>query len=248
MYTAISKKVVGKSARDNLERYCGWFWVHCFSKKFERMAREAMDVCLRVLKESNKSRFDSYSVRKSALIISHIAFRDCRMQFEFMINTAPLASNSVYGREKLFWYDKITFPKHVCHCGAVIKELRAPAEVLQINRVRLPATLFSVSLYYSFFLFGLSFFKHYFSFWPFFLYSYCWPCWSSTWINIDILRSSPEFYFGKGISKALDLHTGQAYDQIKTIGCQDIPPLNSWIFFNFSWHHGKQHTVHHKLY
>ena len=38
-----------------------------------------MDVCLRVLEESNKSRFDSYSVRKSALIISHITFRDCRV-------------------------------------------------------------------------------------------------------------------------------------------------------------------------
>ena len=25
VYTAISKKVVGKSARDNPERYCGWF-------------------------------------------------------------------------------------------------------------------------------------------------------------------------------------------------------------------------------
>ena len=36
------------------------------------MAREAMDVCLRLLKESNKSRFDSYSVRNSVLIISHI--------------------------------------------------------------------------------------------------------------------------------------------------------------------------------
>ena len=47
--------------------------------KFERMAREAMDVCLRVLKESNKSRFDSYSVRNSVLIISHITFRDCRV-------------------------------------------------------------------------------------------------------------------------------------------------------------------------
>ena len=31
-----------------------------------------MDVCLRLLKESNKSRFDSYSVRNSVLIISHI--------------------------------------------------------------------------------------------------------------------------------------------------------------------------------
>ena len=79
MYTAISRKVVGKSTRDNPERYCAWFLIHCFSKKFERMTREAMDVRLRVLKESNKSRFDSYSVRNSVLIISHITFRDCRV-------------------------------------------------------------------------------------------------------------------------------------------------------------------------
>jgi len=44
---------------------------------FERMTREAMDICLLVLKESNKSRFDSYSVRNSELIVSHITFRDC---------------------------------------------------------------------------------------------------------------------------------------------------------------------------
>ena len=50
-----------------------------FSKKFERMTREAMDICLRVLKESTKSRFDSYSVRKCALMISHVTFRDCRL-------------------------------------------------------------------------------------------------------------------------------------------------------------------------
>ena len=52
--TAISRKVVGKSARYNPERYCGWCLVHCFSKKFQTMAREAMDVCLRVLKGSNR--------------------------------------------------------------------------------------------------------------------------------------------------------------------------------------------------
>ena len=40
------------------------------STKFERMAQEAMDVCLRALKESNKSIFDGYSVRNSLLIIS----------------------------------------------------------------------------------------------------------------------------------------------------------------------------------
>ena len=79
LYTAISRKVVGKSARDNPERHCGWFLVHCFSRKFERMAREAMDVCLHGLKESNKSRLNSYSVRNSVLITSHITFRDCRV-------------------------------------------------------------------------------------------------------------------------------------------------------------------------
>ena len=38
-----------------------------------------MDICLQVLKESNKSRFDSYSVRNSILNISHITFQDCRV-------------------------------------------------------------------------------------------------------------------------------------------------------------------------
>ena len=82
-YTAISRKFVGKSARDNPERYCGWFLVHCFSRKFERMALEATDVCLRVLKESNKSRFGGYSVRNSTVIISHITFRDYRVHIFF---------------------------------------------------------------------------------------------------------------------------------------------------------------------
>ena len=71
-YTAVSREVVGKSARDNPERYCGWFLVHCFSNKFQRMAREAMDVCLRGLKKSNKSRFDSCSVKNKC--IDHIPY------------------------------------------------------------------------------------------------------------------------------------------------------------------------------
>ena len=79
LYTATSRKVVGKSARDNPERYCGWVWVRCSSQKFERMTGEAMDVCLRALKESNKRIFDSYSARNSVLIISNITFRDCRV-------------------------------------------------------------------------------------------------------------------------------------------------------------------------
>ena len=38
-----------------------------------------MDLCLRVQKESNKSKFDSYSVRNSVLIITHITVRFCRV-------------------------------------------------------------------------------------------------------------------------------------------------------------------------
>ena len=38
-----------------------------------------MDVCLSVLKESDKSRFDSHGVRNIVLIISHITLRDCRV-------------------------------------------------------------------------------------------------------------------------------------------------------------------------
>ena len=44
-----------KSAGDNPERYCGWPCDHSSSsRRTERMAREAMDVCLRVLVESKK--------------------------------------------------------------------------------------------------------------------------------------------------------------------------------------------------
>ena len=55
-----------------------------------------MDVCLRVLKESNKRRFDSHSVTESALIISHITFRDCRVH-SFSDN---LFRNSCIKRER----------------------------------------------------------------------------------------------------------------------------------------------------
>ena len=43
------------------------------------MALETTDLCLRLLEESNKSKFYSYSVRNSVLIISHITFQDCRV-------------------------------------------------------------------------------------------------------------------------------------------------------------------------
>ena len=117
---------------------------------------------------------------------------------------------------------------------------------MQMNRVPRPATLFYVSLYR--FFFCLVFVFNTFPLWLVIFILTADPA-DHALGSIYILSLSPEFYFGKGISKAFDLHTGQAYDQIKTISCQDMSLLwNSWIFFNVSWHHDKQHTVHHKLY
>ena len=164
-----------------------------------------------------------------------------------MINTALPASNSVYGREKLFWYDKINFSNHVCHCGAVVKEFLARADKL----VWLPVTLFSVSMYL-FFPCLVSFFNTIFPFGLFFFILTADPAGHALG-SIYILSLSPEFYFGKGISKALDLHTGQAYDQIKTISCRSklsrhVPPLKQLNFFSVSSTTWQTHTVHHKLY
>ena len=100
---------------------------------------------------------------------------------------------------------------------------------MQINRVRLPSTLFSVSLYRFWSLFLNTIFLFVF----FFFILTAEPAGNELG-SIYILSSSPEFYFGKGISKALDLHTGQAYDQIKTVSSQDMSLLrNSRILVQF---------------
>ena len=64
MHATISKGIVGG------------FEFTVLRKKIERIARVTMDVCLLVLKESSKSRFENYSVKNSVLVISHITFRD----------------------------------------------------------------------------------------------------------------------------------------------------------------------------
>ena len=92
--------------------------------------------------------------------------------------------------------------------------------------------LFSVSLYRFFFLFGLSFFNTIFPFGLFFFILTSDPAGHALG-SIYILRLSPEFYFRKGISKALDLHTGQAYDQIKAISpVKTCPSSETAKFFS----------------
>ena len=115
-------------------------------------------------------------------------------------------------------------------CVTVVQWTRSCSHV-QTNRVRLPATLFSVSLYRFFSVWSL-FLNTNFPFGFFFFIFTADPAGHALG-STYILSLSPEFYFGKGTSKALDLHTGQAYDQIKTISCQDMSLLgNSFIFFN----------------
>ena len=50
-----------------------------FKESQDRMAGEATDLCLRMLKESDKSRFHSCKGGNSVLIISHITFRNCHV-------------------------------------------------------------------------------------------------------------------------------------------------------------------------
>ena len=63
-----------------------------------------------MLKESNKSRFDSYGVRKSVLIISHITFRDCRVH-SFSDN---LSRNSCMQANKVYCLIKVLM--HITYC------------------------------------------------------------------------------------------------------------------------------------
>ena len=55
-----------------------------------------MDICLGVLKESDKSRFDSHNPGNSVLIISHIThdtFRDCLVCTVFRTTFLEIAVN-----------------------------------------------------------------------------------------------------------------------------------------------------------
>ena len=78
--TAISKTVVGKKCTRQSRKV---LWVVLsslfFKEIWENGTRGWMEICLRMLKESNKSRFESYIVRNSELIVSHTTFRDCRV-------------------------------------------------------------------------------------------------------------------------------------------------------------------------
>ena len=95
LYTAISRKVVGKSMVDNLCLLYTAISRKVVGKRHMRQSRKAMDVCLQMLKDRHKrdkSRFDSYSARNSVFSISHTTFRDCQVHI-FSNNLSRTAVN-----------------------------------------------------------------------------------------------------------------------------------------------------------
>ena len=113
---------------------------------------------------------------------------------------------------------KLLFQIRVCHCDAVVNEFLARADIPGSTPGD-AAFCFFVSFFFVYF------FKHYFPFWPFLSLFLLQTLLVMHLGSMHISSLSPGFYFRKRISKALDLHTGQAYGQVKTISCQDMSLL-----------------------
>ena len=154
--------------------------------------------------------------------------------------------SGLWQTEKWFWYNKTNFSSHVSHCGSVVKELPARADKLGSTPGDAVFCFFVPFFFCLVFVFNTIF--------PFGLFSFILtadPADHEHWY-IYILCLSPKFYFGKGISRSKPSPWSAYWPSLqpeKTISCQDMSLLwNSWTFLNVSWHHDKQHTVHHKLY
>ena len=66
--------------------------------KTPALEASGMDECLRVLKGSIGRRFDSYSVKNSVLIISHITFWDCHLN---IFSDETFLKIAVWGKSEL---------------------------------------------------------------------------------------------------------------------------------------------------
>ena len=106
---------------------------------------------------------------------------------------------------------KLIFSNHACNCGAVVKEFLARADKPRSTPGDAACCFFAP---FFFCPVWSIFFNTIFSLGLFFFILTSDPAGHALG-SIYILSLSPEFYFGKGISKVLDLHTGQAYDQKK---------------------------------
>ena len=117
----------------------------------------------------------------------------------------------------------------MCHCGAVVKELLARADKPG-STPGYDVFCFFVPFFFFDRFFSCPVLNTIFPFGIFFFILTADPAGHALG-SIYILSLSPEFYFGKGISKALDMPTGQAYDQIKTISPVKTCPFSETAEF-----------------
>ena len=106
----------------------------------------------------------------------------------------------------------------MCHCGAVVKELLSRADKPGSTPGK---TVFCVFVPFFFSVWSL-FCNTILPFGLFFFILTADPAVPALG-SIYMLSLNPEFYFGKGISKALDLYTGTT--RKKGISCQDMSLL-----------------------
>ena len=107
----------------------------------------------------------------------------------------------------------------MCHCGAVVKEFLACA----VKPGSTPGDAAFCFFVPFFSLFGVFFLNTFFPFGLFFFILTADPAGYALGSIYFKLKSGVLFW--KRDFKTLDLHTGQAYDQIKTISCQDMSLL-----------------------
>ena len=75
------------------------------------------------------------------------------------------------------------------------------------------------------------FFLRYFSFWPFFLYSYCRPCWSCTWINIYVKLKSGVLFWKRDFKSSWSAYWPSLRPRKKHKLSRHVPPLKQLNFF-----------------
>ena len=109
----------------------------------------------------------------------------------------------------------------MCHCGAVVKELLARADKPGSTPVDAVYCFFVPFFFFFFFLFRL-FFNSIFTFGVFFFIVTADPAGHELGSIYILCSVKSGVSFWKRDFKPLDPHTGQAYDQIKTISSQDM--------------------------
>ena len=140
-------------------------------------------------------------------------------------------------QRKIVLISQINSSNHVCHCGAVVKELLARADKPgstpgdDVFCFFVPCFFFLLFFFWPFF-FSCPVLNTIFPFGIFFFILTADPAGHALG-SIYILSLSPEYYFGKGISRVLDLHTGQAYGQKKPQAV-NLCPLSSQTAAIFS--------------